>query len=47
MVLQQLIEVGNLKVSDCLLDENNVLTRVRAACNASQDVYARMGFRCH
>ncbi|ELU18287.1 hypothetical protein CAPTEDRAFT_185768 [Capitella teleta] len=27
MVLQQLIEVGHLNVSDCLLDDNNVLTK--------------------
>ncbi|GFN97316.1 otoferlin [Plakobranchus ocellatus] len=28
MILQQLIEVGNVKISDCLLDTNNVVMRV-------------------
>ena len=28
MVLQQLVEVGHLQVSDCLLDDNNVAMKV-------------------
>ncbi len=28
MVLQQLVEVGHLEVSDCLLDDNNVVMKV-------------------
>ena len=29
MILQQLVEVGNLKISDSLLDANNVVMQVR------------------
>ena len=28
MVLQQLVEVGQLKVTDCLIDDNNVVMQV-------------------
>ena len=28
MILQELIEVGNVKISDCLLDANNVVMKV-------------------
>jgi len=28
MILQQLVEVGNVKVSDSLLDANNVVMKV-------------------
>ncbi|XP_070196453.1 otoferlin-like [Littorina saxatilis] len=29
MILQQLVEVGNLKISDCLLDANNVVMQAK------------------
>ena len=28
MVLQQLVEVGHVKITDCLLDDNSVVMRV-------------------
>ena len=33
MILQELVEVGNVKVSDSLLDANNVVMRVRTDLN--------------
>ena len=28
MVLQQLVEVGHVKISDCMIDANNVVMKV-------------------